>query len=58
MGAAFLAGLGAGLWRNRDEIASAWSMDKEFIPVMEESVRSKKYSDWKRAIDRSMKWER
>lgn len=57
-GAACLAGLGAGLWRSRDEIVSAWTMDKEFRPAMEESVRSNKYSDWKRAVDRAMKWEK
>jgi glycerol kinase len=58
LGAAYLAGLGAGLWKSRDEIASEWTIDKEFTPQMEERERSKRYSDWKRAVDRSMKWDR
>lgn len=58
LGAAYLAGLGTGLWKNRDEIASTWTIGKQFSPMMDENIRNKKYSDWKRAVDRSLKWER
>ncbi|HEX5879179.1 MAG TPA: glycerol kinase GlpK, partial [Actinomycetota bacterium] len=32
MGAAFLAGLGAGVWSSREQAASAWALDREFVP--------------------------
>jgi glycerol kinase len=58
MGAAFLAGLGAGIWSNPDEIAAKWKLFREYTPSMEASIRESLYKDWKRAVDRSLGWER
>ncbi len=57
LGAVYLAGLGAGIWSSKAEIARIWSLDKAFLPAMEETVRTKKYKNWKRAVDRSLKWD-
>lgn len=57
LGAAYLAGLGAGLWKSRDEIEKSWKTGKAFKPAMAKDRREKLYSDWKRAVDRSMRWE-
>ena len=57
LGAVYLAGLGVGLWKNKKEIAQSWKLGKEYEPMMEESIRSSLYRDWKRAVDRSMKWD-
>ncbi|HEX2947790.1 MAG TPA: glycerol kinase GlpK [Clostridia bacterium] len=57
LGAAYLAGLGAGLWKNRDDIAQSWQIGKAYSPFMDKTVREKLYKGWKKAIDRSMRWE-
>ena len=57
LGAAYLAGLGAGLWESRDEISQSWKMGKAYEPAMAKDRREKLYRGWKRAIDRSMRWE-
>ena len=55
MGAAFLAGLHAGIWSTKQEAASAWSLDREFTPS-DRAVGEGRYRDWLRAVDRSRGW--
>jgi glycerol kinase len=50
-GAAFLAGLEAGVWQDKKEIESVWQAGREFAPQMEESRRNDKYMQWKRAVN-------
>jgi glycerol kinase len=57
LGAAYLAGLGLGIWKGREEIAREWVLDRTFTPSMSAQVIDKKYGDWKRAVERSMKWD-
>lgn len=57
LGAAYLAGLGMGIWRSRDEIAEIWELDRTYMPSMSGQEIKKKYGDWKRAVERSMKWD-
>lgn len=57
LGAAYLAGLGAGLWKDRDEIARSWRIGRTYEPLMAGDRRERLYSGWKRAVDRSMRWE-
>ncbi len=57
LGAAYLAGLAVGYWKDQDEIAAKWQMDLEFKPTMAEDKKEKLYSGWKRAVDRALKWE-
>jgi glycerol kinase len=55
MGAAYFAGIQAGLWKKEDIINNR-KIQKCFKPEMEESVRKKLYAGWKKAVERSMKW--
>lgn len=57
LGAAYLAGLAVGYWTDKSEIANKWSVDRSFTPEMDEVQRGKLYKGWKRAVERSMKWE-
>lgn len=56
LGAAYLAGLAVGYWKDLDEIRSNWSKGKEFIPVMEAAVREKKLKGWRRAVRAALVW--
>ncbi|MBO9454080.1 glycerol kinase GlpK [Paracoccus sp. R12_1] len=49
-GAAWLAGYRAGICPGPDEYAKAWRLDRRFEPAMDESVRDRRYSAWKRAV--------
>jgi glycerol kinase len=57
MGAAFLAGLAVGFWKDKAEIAATRSVERTFIPAMPMKMREQKYTGWKRAVDRSRAWE-
>jgi glycerol kinase len=54
LGAAFLAGLAAGVWKSLEEIESFWGVDKRFEPRMEESRRDELYSGWQGAVARAI----
>lgn len=58
LGAAYCAGLATGVWKSLEEIEANREVDRIFTPSMEITVRNKKYSDWKRAVERSRNWER
>ncbi len=57
MGAAYLAGLGAGIWKSREEIARAWNLDRVFAPSRDKEQFDELYKKWKKAVERSLKWE-
>ncbi len=50
-GAAFLAGLEAGFWKDKKEIQTIWQAEREFVPQMEDAERTEKYMAWKRAVN-------
>lgn len=54
-GAAAIAGLGAGFW-TREQLNQIRRIDKIFSPAMTEDLRSKKYSRWQRAVQKSLAW--
>ncbi len=56
LGAAYLAGLAAGVWKDRDEIRQLWACDTRYEPEMDESKRQKLLKDWHRAVGRSRGW--
>ncbi len=56
MGAAFLAGLGAGVWKSTAEIEATWRVDRVFEPTISEDERDARYAVWKRAVERSRHW--
>ncbi|WP_312098844.1 glycerol kinase GlpK [Niallia sp.] len=54
LGAAYLAGLAVGFWKDQDEIAEQWSLDHSFEPNMEEETREELYNGWKKAVKATM----
>ncbi|MEI4831603.1 glycerol kinase GlpK [Bacillus sp. FJAT-53711] len=51
LGAAYLAGLAVGYWKDQEEIAAQWNMDKSFAPAMEAGTSEELYAGWKKAIE-------
>jgi glycerol kinase len=58
LGAAYLAGLGVGVWSGTDELARLWRADHTFEPRMPEGERTTLYDGWKRALERAKGWAR
>jgi glycerol kinase len=56
MGAAFLAGLAVGVWRDTAEIAALWRRDRRFAPAMAMEHRERIVAGWRRAVQRSRAW--
>ncbi len=56
LGAAYLAGLATGLWKDTDEIAAGWTLDRQFEPAMPAEKREKYVKNWNRAVERSKGW--
>ena len=56
LGAAYLAGLAVGYWKDLDEISEDFSIDRTFKPQMSQEKRDKNYKYWKKDIERSMDW--
>ncbi|MBR7064773.1 MAG: glycerol kinase GlpK [Treponema sp.] len=56
LGAAFLAGLATGIWKNTDEIKQLWQCDKTFTPMMQVSERDVLLEKWHNAVSRSKNW--
>ncbi|RBW69365.1 glycerol kinase GlpK [Bacillus taeanensis] len=50
LGAAYLAGLAVGFWKNKEEIASQWKVEAAFEANMDEEKREKLYSGWQKAV--------
>ncbi len=57
MGAAFLAGLAVGFWKDKAEITEKRNVDRTFQPAMTPEVRGVKYKGWQKAVSRSRAWE-
>jgi len=55
LGAASLAGVGAGLWKTAD-LASRWRLERRFAPAMELGARDAAYAGWRRAVERARAW--
>jgi glycerol kinase len=55
LGAAFLAGLGAGIWADAD-LAGLWKLDREFEPNMSRDQADTLQAEWRRAVERSRHW--
>jgi len=53
LGAAFLGGLGAGVWDSPEAIRRAWKADKTFKPKMKGDVKERHLAKWKRAVERA-----
>ncbi|UUZ61920.1 hypothetical protein [Nocardioides sp. B-3] len=56
LGAAFLAGLGTGVWESTDALRETWSPDKRFEPHAERSSADRAHARWQDAVERSKGW--
>jgi glycerol kinase len=58
LGAAYLAGLATGFWRDGDEIAAQWQVERRFEPRLAEGERTAKLARWREAVERAKGWAR
>ena len=56
MGAAYLAGLAVGYWKNKEEVLANWKGDATFLPEISEDERQKRIRLWKKAVTRAFDW--
>jgi glycerol kinase len=56
LGAAYLAGLAVGYWKNIEEIQKQWQIDKEFSPSMDDKKRNDLINGWQRAVKATIAW--
>lgn len=56
LGAAYLAGLAVGVWKDKEEIRSLWNCDVTFVSQMQEQKREQLLHGWHKAVERSMGW--
>jgi len=54
LGAAWLAGMKAGFYPNKEEFAKNWKLEKRFSSTMDENTRTKLYDGWKDAVNRTL----
>jgi len=53
LGAAYLAGLAVGYWKDTGDVTKNWALDREFKPAMEPAERDRLYRGWQKAVSRS-----
>ena len=58
LGAAYLAGLAVGFWRDEAELSALWQAERRFEPAMPSNQRAALFGDWHRAIQRTLDWAR
>ncbi|MDP4692982.1 MAG: FGGY-family carbohydrate kinase, partial [Opitutales bacterium] len=56
LGAAYLAGLSTGFWKDVTEMASHWKTDRIFEPKISVDAAAAQQSRWKKALERSKDW--
>jgi glycerol kinase len=56
LGAAYLAGLAVGYWKDAADVTKNWALDREFRASMDAARRDALYADWQRAVERSRDW--
>ena len=56
LGAAYLAGLAVGYWKDMDDVKENWKLERTFEPNMAENVRTLNINGWHEAVKRSAAW--
>lgn len=57
LGAAFLAGLGVGVWSSTDELRDTWTLDRRFEPAADRACADAAHTRWSRAVELAKGWE-
>jgi glycerol kinase len=58
LGAAFLAGLGTGVWASTDELRDTWQLERTFTPAADRAEADAAHARWQDAVERSKGWAR
>ena len=56
LGAAFLAGLGTGVWSSTDELRDTWSLERRFEPAADRATADAAHARWLEAVERAKGW--
>ena len=56
LGAAYLAGLAVGFWKDLQELRGKASIERTFVPDGDEAKRTRRYKGWKKAVKRALEW--
>jgi glycerol kinase len=56
LGAAYLAGLAVGFWKDQSEIAAQWQTDRRFVAAMKPTARKGLVAGWTKALQRARHW--
>jgi glycerol kinase len=56
LGAAFLAGLGTGVWESTDELRDTWSLERRFEPSGDREDADAAHRRWRKAVERAKHW--
>lgn len=56
LGAAYLAGLATGYWKNKEDVKANCRIEREFEPVMDQETRAELLAGWKKAVSRVRDW--
>ncbi len=56
LGAAYLAGIATGVWKDVDELRKLWTHDIQFAPKLDDDTRKELYKGWAKAVGRSLNW--
>ncbi|MCX7788037.1 MAG: glycerol kinase GlpK [Spirochaetes bacterium] len=56
LGAAYLAGLGCGFWKDLEDLSHHWKEERRFHPSLDTQAREHLYAGWKKAVSRASRW--
>ena len=56
LGAAYLAGLAVGVWKDRAELSKLWHCDAAYVPLQDDAWRAEQFRGWDKAVGRSLRW--
>ena len=57
LGAAYLAGIGVGLWAGQEEVAAQWQLERRFEPGISEAERTERSGRWRAAVAVARRWQ-
>ncbi len=58
LGAAYLAGLAVGVWKNRVDLEGHWKVDRVFHPIMKKDEAAERQKWWEKALARAREWQK
>ena len=58
MGAAYLAGLATGFWKDKEDVKKNWQIDEEFRPEMRAEQREEEIRGWNQAVKATFGWDK